>query len=384
VQVSPSFVNFYPYCCIFFPYIFILLPLIMKVSRFKPLFYILVSATFSTQALADVVYITDLKPFTLLAPCAKSAISYAVQGLTGSKCPPGVTQLQSCACTKDQNSVAVSSSISSSVLYSCGSTASEDVSSASAIFAQYCDPSVVITPGPQPTALSEYITELPAFSYLAPCAMSAVSYGVQSLTYDLCPADASELASCACSKNQNSLAVSETLNYLIGYSCGTTHSEDMTSAQAVFEGYCGMAAGVTSFPVASQLAGSLTYYITDMPIYSSLAKCAQSAVSYAVQSQTRDLCPSDPGNLVSCACVKDQNSNEISRSMVSDVKYSCGLTASEDVSSALVVFDAYCSAGKGLATPTGITASGMSRLFYYTSTIDIDVTFPIYPYLHAM
>jgi hypothetical protein len=37
----------------------------------------------------------------------------------------------------------------------------------------------------------------------------------------------------------------------------------------------------------------------------------------------------------------------------------CGTTASEAVSSALGIFEYYCSAGKGLVTPKGITASGM-------------------------
>jgi hypothetical protein len=39
----------------------------------------------------------------------------------------------------------------------------------------------------------------------------------------------------------------------------------------------------------------------------------------------------------------------------------CGTTASEAVSSALGVFEYYCSAGKGLVTPKGITASGMMK-----------------------
>lgn len=83
----------------------------------------------STSVLAATgsVYVTDLPAFSGLAPCAASAISYVIQGLTASKCPPGVTELVSCACTKDANSAAISGSITSSVKYSCASTASEDV-----------------------------------------------------------------------------------------------------------------------------------------------------------------------------------------------------------------------------------------------------------------
>ena len=80
---------------------------------------------------SSIVYITDLPAFTSLAPCATSALGFAIQYLTGAKCPPGVSALQSCACSQDQNSAVLSSSISSDVLGSCGTTATEDVASAS-------------------------------------------------------------------------------------------------------------------------------------------------------------------------------------------------------------------------------------------------------------
>lgn len=47
----------------------------------------------------------------------------------------------------------------------------------------------------------------------------------------------------------------------------------------------------------------------------------------------------------------------VSNDLNSDVKYYCDSTASEDVSSALEVFDLYCSAAKALVTPAGITES---------------------------
>jgi hypothetical protein len=310
-------------------------------------------------ATASIVYVTDLPEFSSLAPCAASAVSYVVQGLTNTKCPVLVTALESCACTKDQIPAAVATGISSSVLYSCGSTATDDVASASRVFDRYCNQDAVVTSAaPAPTLVSQYITDLPAFASLAPCAASAVSYVVQSLTNRQCPEGPSALASCACSKNQNSLAASGSLNSAVKYSCGSTNTEDITSAQSMFAGYCALGAGVTSFPVGTGLAGSLTYYVTDLPIYSSLAKCAQSAVSYAVQSQTYSHCPAAPAALVSCACVKDQNTLAVSKEIVSDVSYYCGSTAAGDISSALDVFAYYCSAGLGLVTPNGVTASG--------------------------
>jgi hypothetical protein len=78
--------------------------------------------------------------------------------------------------------------------------------------------------------------------------------------------------------------------------CGTIHTEDSSSAQAVFSGYCGMQAGTTAFPSPSYLAGDVTYYITDLPSYSSLASCAQFAVSYPVMAYGMydGDCPSAP------------------------------------------------------------------------------------------
>jgi len=165
-------------------------------------------------ACADIVYVTDLPAFISLAPCAASAVQYAINSLTFSECRPEVTSLESCACTKDQNPTQVSSGISSLVLESCGSTATEDLFSASVVFSNYCNQAENTTPPlPAPTnGVTEYITAFPAYSDLGPCAGSALSYVVQSLTEDKCPPVASALVSCACLKDQNSLAVSEAIN----------------------------------------------------------------------------------------------------------------------------------------------------------------------------
>ncbi|KAI0898839.1 hypothetical protein F4806DRAFT_315451 [Annulohypoxylon nitens] len=304
----------------------------------------------------DIIYVTDLSIFTVLAPCAAAAVSENVQTQTIDNCPEAVTDLQSCVCTKANNFASISSGISKSVSYSCGSTASEDQTSAASVFSAYCN-QASITPFPTPTyPVTQYITDFPAWKELAPCAASGLSYIVQSLTYDLCNAEASLLATCACDKNQNSLRISRGINTSVKYSC-SSHTADIDSAQAVFAGYCGLVAGTSSFPKTSNPPGDMTYYITALPEFSSLASCAQGAVSYAVMSQTYDFCPSGPAALASCVCIKSTMSGYVSNQVGSDVTYSCDSTATEDVSSARQVFDMYCSAAKGLTVLAGITES---------------------------
>ncbi|OBT61189.1 hypothetical protein VE03_09432 [Pseudogymnoascus sp. 23342-1-I1] len=304
------------------------------------------------------VSITDLPDFSSMAPCAQSAVSYAVASLTYDACPSDVAALQSCACTKGNIAADVQKSISTSVASRCGTTASEDFVSASQMFNQYCSPGTkVTTKAANPNALAVYITDLPAYSYLAPCAQSAVSYAVQGMTYTICPEGPSALNSCACTKNQNSFVASSSIVDAVQSSCGSTHSADISSAQAVLAGYCMLGSGVTSFPAPSNAVGKMTYYITDMPIYSSLASCAQEAVEYALATLTYSLCPAEAGPLASCACIKDSNSLQVSKILTDSVKYECSETATEDITSAMEVYNAYCSAAKGLTTPTGITAS---------------------------
>lgn len=117
--------------------------------------------------------------------------------------------------------------------------------------------------------------------------------------------------------------------------------------------------GTTSFPKPGSISGTITYYITDLPTYSSLAPCATRAVSEVVQQLSYSLCQSAPDALASCACYKNQNSAAISKQLVSSVNYECSSTASADVTSALGVFDFYCNAAGGKVVASGVTASGM-------------------------
>jgi hypothetical protein len=118
-------------------------------------------------------------------------------------------------------------------------------------------------------------------------------------------------------------------------------------------------AGITSFPSPGSISGTITYYITDLPTFNSLAPCASDAISEVVLGLTETYCPSAPNALASCACFKDQNSAAVSSAVVSWVEYECSSTASADITSAIGVLDFYCSAAAGKVVATGVTASGM-------------------------
>ncbi|KAK6083882.1 hypothetical protein SCUP515_01578 [Seiridium cupressi] len=206
---------------------------------------------------------------------------------------------------------------------------------------QFCissDPTLVIhsmaTFDQPATPVSQYITDIGAWADLAPCARSALSYNVMSMG----------------------------INISVRYSC-SSHTADVSSAQAVFAAYCGLNNGTSSFPTTSEPPGDMTYYITALAKFSSLAPCAQSAVSYGVFSydyplqQSYDNCPNGPQALASCVCLKEPMPSVVSSAITSDVKDSCSSTASEDISSALSVWNYYCSAAKALVTPAGVTES---------------------------
>ncbi|KAK4190829.1 hypothetical protein QBC35DRAFT_460791 [Podospora australis] len=304
---------------------------------------------------AEVVYITDLSIYSDLAPCAQSAIRYNVQSQTYDKCPAAVTGLQSCVCTKNNNMASISAQLSTSISYSCGATASEDQSSAQVVLNAYCNQATTAA-FPAPTAVSVYLTDIPEVDYLAPCAKSALRYAMSSMTYAKCPSAAPALASCVCKKNQNSLLVSQIINSSAKYSCSGL-TADVSSAQAMFSAYCGLNAGTSNFPKPSNPPGDMSYYITDLPQYSSLAPCAASAIRYVINSQTYALCPNGPQALASCVCLKDGMTAGILKELTSSVKYSCASTASEDIKSAVDVYNYYCSAARSEVVAAGVTNS---------------------------
>lgn len=79
-------------------------------------------------------------------------------------------------------------------------------------------------------------------------------------------------------------------------------------------------------------------YVTDLPIFSSLAPCAQYAVSYQVQDLTESTCPQAVTALESCACSQDHNGASVASAIASNVLEYCSSTATEDVASASAVF----------------------------------------------
>ncbi|KAK0628827.1 hypothetical protein B0T17DRAFT_167902 [Bombardia bombarda] len=315
----------------------------------------LASSLALATAQQSVVYVTGLDIFSSLAPCAQYALSYNLQKLTSDACPEPVTELQSCACSKNNNIASISSDISSSLSWYCGATASEDAASVSTVFSAYCNQNNAVA-FPKPTSpVSVYITDIAEANNLAPCAYSGVAYALQSMS-SLCPPDAPSLATCACFKNQNALVVSQNIVSDVKYSC-SSHTADISSAQALFKAYCALNNGTSSFPQPVPPPGQMTYHITDLPQYSALAPCASSAVSYAVLKQTTELCPTGVQALASCACLKDGLPSEILSSITSSVKWYCDSTATDDISSAVAVYNLYCSAAKGEVVAGGVTVS---------------------------
>lgn len=296
----------------------------------------------------EIVYVTDLEIYTLLAPCVASAISYDVFALTysSSVCGDDETMLQSCVCSNTARFGDVYSSISTDVTYSCGTAATDDLSSASKVMDQYCNQESMTVTFSSPTTniVHAYITDLPEMAYMPPCAQSAVSEAVMGAGAYNCPEAAELFAPCVCSKSEVVSAISDTLRQSVKYSC--SNNQDVTTAQSFYNEYCAMNKGTTSFATPEGPPGDMTYYITALPQFKSLRNCAQSAVSVAILSQTSWLCGSGPQELASCACLKSGMSNYISSVLTESVKYACSNTATADMTSAVAAWDYYCSAAE--------------------------------------
>ncbi|KAK2612502.1 hypothetical protein QQS21_001440 [Conoideocrella luteorostrata] len=210
--------------------------------------------------------------------------------------------------------------------------------------AKYCDPDKTITfATPTANVVNAYITELSQMSYLPPCARSGLSYAVMGDMSSKCPKDASLYAPCVCNSDR-AKAVSETLSKSVRSSC--SNDEDVTAAQGFFNQYCAMNSGTTSFAGPQQPPGDMTYYITALPQYKSLRACAQSAMSYAILAQTEYQCGTGPQALASCACLKSGMRGKVSSTLTSQVKGYCSSTATDDVTSAISVWEYYCSAAE--------------------------------------
>ncbi|KND86297.1 hypothetical protein TOPH_09070, partial [Tolypocladium ophioglossoides CBS 100239] len=300
----------------------------------------------------DVVYVTELQIYTLLAPCARNAVSYNVATETlMTRCGEGQNELQSCICSNTNEFRQVSKSLANAVTSSCGESATDDFWSASKIMDKYCDQAATITfSTPTANIVNAYITDLPQMSYLPGCAQSAISYAVMGAMSSYCPEDASLFAPCVCNAAK-ARSVSTTLSKSVRYSC--SNGEDVTAANAFFDEYCAMNNGTTSFAAPARPPGDMTYHITALPQFTSLRACAQSGVSYAVLAQTNSLCGSSgPQALASCACLKSGMLSRVSSTLTSNVKFYCESTATADITSALAVLDFYCSAAENKVVAT--------------------------------
>ncbi|KAF5538643.1 hypothetical protein FNAPI_11044 [Fusarium napiforme] len=231
-------------------------------------------------------------------------------------CGDSETELQKCICSTRMDEVA--SSISTDIEYSCGSSATEDLSSTSKLMQKYCNQKEHITFfSPTKNIVEAYITDLPELAYLPPCAQSGLSYAVV-----------------------NNLK----------YSC--SNNGDVTSAQNFYSEFCQMNDGTTSFAPPKGPPGDMSYYITAMPHFKSLNKCAQSGIASAVMEQSSWLCGDGPQELPSCICIKSGMSKIISSSLTERVKDYCDSTHIANVTSAIDVFRYYCSAAESLVVAT--------------------------------
>ncbi|CAG9982499.1 unnamed protein product [Clonostachys byssicola] len=320
---------------------------------------------------ADVVDVTDIGIFSQLAPCAASALSWAVNRESSASSCSGATQLQSCVCSNSAISNKVLATMTTDLTSSCGGPATDDINSAKQVYTKFCNPDSTITfPSPTTNIVNAYITELSEMQYMAPCAQSGLSAAVMgqvgftaiytrvfqdgSLTtsgkMSKCPKDADRYAPCVCSKPHVTSSVSNALVSSIKYYCSNT--EDLSFAQTFYHEYCAMNNGTTSFAVPSGPPGDMTYYISALPQFQSLRGCAQTAVGSAFEYQTMSLCAPGPQALASCICIKSGMKSLVSSSLTSSVKYYCSSTATADVTSALSVLEYYCSAAESKVVAT--------------------------------
>lgn len=68
--------------------------------------------------------------------------------------------------------------LSSSISYSCGSTATEDHASVETVLSAYCNQESKLAFPTPAFPVQAYVTEIAEIAVLAPCAQSALGYGV--------------------------------------------------------------------------------------------------------------------------------------------------------------------------------------------------------------
>lgn len=378
------------------------------------------------------LYVTNLPAIAKLVPCASSGFIYAVHSLTDDcNISDAPVTYASCACLKNQNSVSASRQIAYWVKLECSSTATDDVSSALAVFSDYCaavtppaasaaptpassaapppassaapPPATSAVPPPAtstapPTTITTshlsatsvaYLTNIPAAATLVPCASTGFVYAVNSITSDCPPlAGPTAQASCACLKDQNSVAVSQYIVSRVALECSSTATEDINSAVSVFSDYCrngAIGAAASSFqPVITSIGP-----MSAIQYLASLAPCASTAFTIAVNRVT-SVCDAGavPTAFANCACANATNSASLSDHIVERVEYYCSSTATADITSALAIFSSFCVLAGGASGPVtaattgsgGVTCEFRSIYFHLTRTDPLSkLSVPVHP-----
>ncbi|UZP41149.1 hypothetical protein NXS19_008965 [Fusarium pseudograminearum] len=314
----------------------------------------------------DVSYVTDLAVFEALAPCVSSAISYNIARHTHSSiCNDSKTGLQECICSTRMHQV--TSAISDDIKHGCGSSATEDIYSASKVMQKYCNQDKHITfPSPTTNIVDAYITDLPELAYMPPCAQSALSYAVMRVGSERCPEDAKLNAPCVCNKKDVVRDINLTLKGAAKRSC--SNDADVTSAENFYSHFCLMNEGKTSFPSPKSPPGDMSYYITALPQFKSLDECARKGLSTVVMNQSSWLCRGGPQELASCVCMKSGMYNIISSSLTERVRDHCDDTRSGNATAAVNAFRYYCSAAKDLVVATVTESISQSHSTASSST----------------
>ncbi|KAJ4006641.1 hypothetical protein NW752_010641 [Fusarium irregulare] len=235
----------------------------------------------------------------------------------------------------------------------------EDIASASKVMRKYCDQDKhVAFSSSTANIMKAHITNLPELEYLPPCAQKAGS--------ERCPEALKLNMPCICHKADVVQDVISALSREVKKSC--SHYEDVTSAQNLYSRFCHVNSGKTSFASPKGPPGDMSYYITALPHFKTLDKCAQRGVSTAVMDQSSWLCNNGPQELASCVCIKSGMYKMVSRSLVDKVNDHCDGTRTGNAKSAIEVFQYYCSAAKDLVVATVSTSTSHSHTTGTSST----------------
>ncbi|PMB64454.1 hypothetical protein BM221_009843 [Beauveria bassiana] len=210
---------------------------------------------------------SDVAAISSLPPCVQSGLSAAVNAANPTNlsaclrwanegCPTVANMWAPCACSKKNVVDQINASLGQEVRKSCSNA--DDVTLASSFYTQFCAMNEGTTsfgamPGPPGDKsgafvanakllmlyqVSYYITALPQFSSLRPCAQTGIVEAVMSQSTYLCAAGPQALASCVCLKPGILGKASQVLTSSVKYNCDNTALADVSSAASVLDYYC--------------------------------------------------------------------------------------------------------------------------------------------------